>query len=114
MKDDRERLRDILEAIDRIERHAAQGRHAFERDELLQTWSVHHLQIIGEAARKLSESFRKAHPEVAWAQIIAMRNILVHDYFHVDQDEVWSAIERDLPVLKHSIATILDGLGGAP
>ena len=51
MRDDRERLLDILEAIERIERYAARGREAFENDELLQTWVVHHVQIIGEAAR---------------------------------------------------------------
>lgn len=58
MRDDRERLRDILEAIERIERHTAKGRDEFERDELIQTWVVHHIQIIGEAARKLSEEVR--------------------------------------------------------
>lgn len=53
MRDDRGHLRDILEAIERIERHTAKGRDEFERDELIQTWVVHHIQIIGEAAGKL-------------------------------------------------------------
>ena len=105
MRSDPDRFRDILEAIARIEKYAKKGRKAFERDELLQTWVVHHLQIIGEAARKLSHSSRQEHPEVPWAQIIAMRNILVHDYFGVDVAEVWSAVEKDLPVLKRQIKT---------
>ena len=50
MRDPRERLRDILEAITRIEKYAGRGREAFEHDELLQVWVVHHLQMIGEAA----------------------------------------------------------------
>lgn len=54
MRDDRERLRDILEAIERIERYTSKGREEFMQDELIQTWVVHHIQIIGEAARKLS------------------------------------------------------------
>lgn len=58
MKSDRERLLDILEAIERIERHTTCTRDAFDRDELLQTWVVHHIQIIGEASRKLSDTFR--------------------------------------------------------
>ena len=54
MRSDRERLLDIQEAIERIEKYATRGREAFERDELIQTWILHHLQIIGEAARALS------------------------------------------------------------
>ncbi len=51
MRDARERLQDILDAIDHIQRYAARGREAFEADELLQNWFVRHLQIIGDAAR---------------------------------------------------------------
>ena len=55
MRDPRERLRDILDAIGRIESYAVRGRRAFERDELLQSWFVRHLQIIGEAVRALPQ-----------------------------------------------------------
>lgn len=51
MRDERERLLDIQEAVERIERYAARGRAAFEQDELIQIWVLYHLQIIGEAAR---------------------------------------------------------------
>jgi len=51
MRDDRERLQNILEAIGRIEKYASRGREAFQRDELIQNWMVRHLQIVGEAAR---------------------------------------------------------------
>ena len=56
MRDDAERLQDILEAIAQIEKYAAWGLEAFERDELIQVWMVHHLQIIAEAVRSLSET----------------------------------------------------------
>jgi uncharacterized protein with HEPN domain len=52
MRDDRERLLDILEAIERIEKYTSKGREVFEDDELIQTWVVHHLEIIGEATRR--------------------------------------------------------------
>lgn len=55
MRNDHDRLSDILEAIERIHRHTAGGRENFEADELVQTWVVHHLQIIGEAASRLSD-----------------------------------------------------------
>jgi uncharacterized protein with HEPN domain len=107
VRGDAERLRDIAEAIERIEKYAVQGREAFESDELIQTWYVHNIEIIGEAARALSPELRVRHPDVPWAAISAMRNVLVHEYFHIDLEEVWSAVERDLPQLKERVEEIL-------
>jgi uncharacterized protein with HEPN domain len=109
VRDDRERLLDIQEAIDRIQKYAARGRETFEREELVQNWIVHHLQILGEAARSLSLVLKARHPEVPWAKIIGMRNVLVHDYFGMDADIVWSAVERDLPDLKRKVEAMLSG-----
>ncbi|RME90733.1 MAG: DUF86 domain-containing protein, partial [Verrucomicrobia bacterium] len=106
MRDPKERLRDILEAIARIERYASRGREAFERDELIQVWIFHHIQIIGEAAANLGRDFHEAHPEVPWPQIVAMRNVLVHEYFGVDLREVWKTVERDLPALKLAVGRL--------
>ena len=61
MRDDRERLQDILDAIKRIERYAQRGRREFEEDELVHTWMIHHIQIIGEAASNLTPTFGKTH-----------------------------------------------------
>jgi uncharacterized protein with HEPN domain len=88
MRRDEDRLLDILEAIERIRRHTTGGREVFEADELVQTWVVHHLQIVGEAASRLSEEATDATPEVPWRAIIGMRNILVQGYFHVDLEAV--------------------------
>ncbi len=107
MRDDRERLADALEAITRIEKYAVQGRAAFERDELLQNWIVRHLQILGEACRGLSASIREEHPDIPWPNIIGMRHILVHDYFGIDVDVVWRAVEYDLPPLKRQLQALL-------
>jgi uncharacterized protein with HEPN domain len=104
---DRDRLEDIIDAIEAINRYVVEGKAAFEHDELIQTWMVHHIQVIGEASSKLSEEFRARHPDVPWANIIAMRNILVHVYFHVDLDEVWLTVTRDLPSLEMKIRKIL-------
>ena len=107
MRKDAERLQDIIEAIERIERYAQRGKEAFVHDELLQTWVVHHIQIIGEAARKLSDELRARDQDTPWPEIIAMRNVLVHDYFGIDVDEVWSTVEEDLPELKRRVRTLL-------
>jgi len=102
-----ERLRDILEAIDRIERYAARGAGAFEKDELVQSWVVRHLQIIGEAARALPPDVRERFPEIPWPQIIGMRHILVHDYFEIDSQVVWDVVIRNLPELKSQVQAAL-------
>jgi len=107
MRDPRERLQDILEAIRHIERYASRGRQAFEADELLQNWFVRHLQVIGEAVRALPEEFRNRAPEIPWSKIIGMRHILVHGYFEIDSQVVWDAVERDLPPLKDKIERLL-------
>lgn len=111
MRDDRQRLLDVQEAIEQIEKYTDQGRDAFEQNELIQTWVIHYLQIIGEACRAISQPFKDQYPTVAWNKIIGMRNILVHLYFGIDEEIVWSVVERDLPDLKQQIKTILQELG---
>ncbi len=69
MRDSRERLLDILDAVAAIERHSGRDKAAFERDELLQVWFLRHLQIVGEAVRTLPEDVRALAPEIrsfAW------------------------------------------------
>jgi uncharacterized protein with HEPN domain len=108
MSGDKDRLADILEGIARVEKYAASGREAFLCDELIQTWIVHNIQIIGEAAGKLSRDFRALHSEVPWPQIAGMRNIIIHDYFGIDLDQVWQVVERDLPVLRSQVESFLE------
>lgn len=64
MRDERERLLDILEAIERIEKYTEEGKERFESDELIQTWVVHHITIIGEACRALSNTFKAQYASV--------------------------------------------------
>lgn len=110
MRDDREKLQDILDAIERIDRYTAQGRQAFEQNELIQAWFTQNLQVIGEASRSLSSTLRAHHPEVPWAKIIGMRNILTHNYFEIDLDIVWLTVAQELPSLKQAITAILQSL----
>jgi len=108
MRDDRERLLDIVEAIERIEKYTARGRPAFDESELIQTWVLHHLQIIGEAVRALSVETMSRSDEIEWQKIVGMRNILVHNYFSIDTDIVWAVIENDLQILKSVTVSYLD------
>lgn len=114
MRDPKERLRDILDAIERIRRYSDRGRTAFDADELIQSWFVRHIQVIGEAARMLPEEVRALAPDVPWREIIGMRHILVHDYFGIDGEAVWSAAVEDLLPLEARVKALLDLLGGDP
>ncbi len=77
--------------------------------ELLQVWVIHHLQVIGEAANNLSPEFIADHPEIPWRRIIGLRHALVHQYFGIDLDAIWSIAVDDLPPLKRAVGAILGG-----
>lgn len=112
MRDPKERLRDIVDAIAAIERYRDREKATFEQDELLQVWFLRHLQIIGEAARALPEEVRSLAPGIPWGKIIGMRNVLVHGYFEIDVDIVWDAATRDVPALKPAVERLLEELEG--
>jgi len=75
---------------------------------LIRVWILHHLGIIGEACRGLSNVFRHSHPDEIWANAISLRNVLVHRYFGIDNEAVWAVVERDLPVLKQKVLYALE------
>jgi uncharacterized protein with HEPN domain len=109
MRGDQERVLDILEAIGKIMSRRGGRFEAFAADETLLVWAVYHFQIIGEAAARVSEKMRQSHPEVPWADMVAMRNVLVHHYFGIDAREVWATIEKDLPALERLLQGLTRG-----
>lgn len=111
MRDPKERLRDILEAIANVERYLNRGKAAFKESELLQTWFLRQLQIIGEAARGLPEEIRSSAPDIPWPKIVGMRNVLIHGYFDIDTEIVWETV-NDLSPLKAATERLLETLEG--
>lgn len=107
MRDDHTRILDALEAIQQIEKYADRGRTAFEEDELIQTWIIHHLQILAEALSRIQDSTRERHPDVPWTEIRGMRNLLVHEYFGIDLNVVWAVVEQDLPKLRTKLEALV-------
>ena len=83
------------------------GRDTFRDDPKLQVWVLYHLQVIGEACRSLSESFRTRFPDPVWSKAIGMRNILVHHYFEIDHELVWQVVEGDLPAFRRVVESAL-------
>ena len=107
MRNDRERMRDIPEAINKIEKYATQGKKEFFANELIQSWVLLQLQVIGEAARSMNSNTHKQHPEISWRDTIDFRNLLVHEYFRVDLKLIWQIVEQELPTHKQQINSIL-------
>jgi uncharacterized protein with HEPN domain len=108
----RDRLEDIVEAIHRIAEEAKLGREHFMTDRRSQVWMVHHIQIVGEAVRSISDQLKAMDPDYPWSQVVGMRHILVHDYFGIDLDEVWNVVEKDLPELEARVRRHLAALSG--
>ena len=108
MRDDYQRLLDIREGIGRIEKYTSAGRQEFEKNELVQTWVIHHLQIVCEAARALTTRCKEQQPQVPWEKIAGMRNIFIDQYFGIDTDIVWAVVEKDLASLKTAIEEMLE------
>jgi uncharacterized protein with HEPN domain len=110
MRDDRERLTDILRAIDRIMDKTVQGRRAFEGDEMLQVWVLHHLQILGEASRCLSDEFRRPRGR----SLVKSRRHAAYPGpppLRRSAGQIWKVVEQDLRPLRDRVASILTALG---
>ena len=107
MRSDRSRLLDIDEAVQRIREKLPSTKEEFSQSDLLQVWVLYHIQVIGEAANGISPEFQDLHLEIPWKDIIAMRHLLVHQYFGIDLDEIWNTAKQDLPKLQQDISRIL-------
>ena len=101
---DHSRLQHIIEAIDRvIEFMEGKNELDLSSNSMLFFAVVKNIEIIGEAAYKLTKEFKENHPQTPWRQIIAMRHILVHGYYQVTASEIYNVYIQDLPILHSSI-----------
>ena len=90
----------ILERCRRINRIiSSTTQEEFLRDADKQDLVVHSLEIIGEATAHLSENFRKEHQNIPWREMKDLRNLLIHQYFRIDPEEIWTISVTDIPVL---------------
>lgn len=110
MQRDRSHLLDILEAcrlaLSYIEHRTESD---FLSDTQCQDSVIRRLEIIGEAARRISEPTRAAHPELPWEEMIGLRNVLIHEYDAVDLPLLWQTVHNDLPRLVVMVQAVLEG-----
>jgi len=108
MRRDEAYLLDMLIAARKVERFAADlTQEAFLRSELHQSAIIRELQVIGEAARLVSEEGKEAYPEIAWTKIAGMRNRLVHEYFRISLEVVWQTVRDDIALLTAQLEPIV-------
>ncbi len=96
----------ILDAIQRIETYTREGREAFMNSPMAQDAVSRNFEIIGEATKRLPTSIRSRYPDIPWTEMAGFRDILIHEYHHIDLNEVWLTVERDLPSLTSQIMAV--------
>ncbi len=99
---------DMLRAAQGVLRHTAgKARDDYERQELLRDAVERKIEIIGEAARRITKAFRDQHAQVPWRVIMATRHILAHDYDEVDNDIVWRIVTDHIPLLIAQLSPLI-------
>ena len=108
MRDDRQRLLDILAAAKLLVTFKkGKNRGDLTHDLLLQSGFLHQLFVIGEAASRLSPALKRRYPNVPWHAISSFRNYIAHEYFSLDLDIVWQTVIADVPLLETQVKEIL-------
>ncbi|SHN92259.1 hypothetical protein BHECKSOX_443 [Bathymodiolus heckerae thiotrophic gill symbiont] len=107
MKDDMVYLEHIIDCIDRIEEYTESDQFTFMNSSMVQDAVIRNLQILSESTQKISDSLKLQHPEINWRAISGFRNVLVHDYLGLDNQQVWQILENRLPDLKEHIEAII-------
>jgi uncharacterized protein with HEPN domain len=107
MKNDRLYLTHILECITNIESYLPNGKEDFFSSKLIQDAVIRNLEVIGEATKRISKEFRDRHQNVPWREMAGLRDVLIHDYFGVDNGIVWNVVEKEIPPLKEKIIDLL-------
>ncbi len=87
-------------------------RAAYDRDEVLRLALTHLVQVVGEAARRVSREFCDSHPQIPWRAVVGMRHKVVHDYMNVDDDILWDTVTNELPPLIDELEKMLPSEGG--
>jgi uncharacterized protein with HEPN domain len=107
-RDDNARLRHMLDYARKGVRLASgKTRADLDGDEVFGLAITRVVEVIGEAAARVSDAARNSHPQIPWLAIAGMRNRIIHGYDAVDFDVVWEVIESDLPVLIAQLENIV-------
>jgi uncharacterized protein with HEPN domain len=102
---------DILSSIAKIQRYTAGiDKETFFKDEKTFEAAVFNLQIIGEAAGKIPEKYRQTYSQIEWKKVVGLRNIIVHAYFSLSDEVIWTVIQEKLTDLRDCILLLQNDL----
>ena len=106
---EQERLRDVKDAIVAIRAHVTRTREnpSAKDAALVHDALLFQFVVIGEAVKNLAAETRESAPEIAWADIAGLRDLIAHEYFRIEMDRVLEIVERDLPALEEAIDRLL-------
>jgi len=108
---DKVRLLHIQDSIKKIEDYVnGVGFDEFESNSMMTDACIRQLGVIGEASNRLSNELKATKPEIDWRKIVRLRNIVIHQYFGVDQEIIWDVIQQKLTELKNGVAMMLEDL----
>jgi uncharacterized protein with HEPN domain len=103
------RIYDILISISKIEHYLQDLRlNDFKKNELVVDAVIRNFEIIGEASNKIPLRIRKKYTDIPWLEMSDMRNLLIHEYFGVDEKIVWHTAKKYLPKLKNQLEELLE------
>ena len=106
--DDRVRLAHMIDAADTVSTFmAGRNRADLDSDRMLLFAVVHGIEVIGEAATRVSDETRQAAPDIPWNAIVGMRNRLIHGYFDIDTAIVWKTISVEIPALLPKLRSLI-------
>ena len=109
-KDDDVRIKHMIDAsYDAISFAKDKQRSDLDKDRMLVLSLVKAIEIIGEAANKISNNFKAKYPNIRWHSIVGMRNRLIHAYFDVNHDTVWDTVKNEIPKLVAELEKIVKG-----
>ena len=101
--DDRALLEHILQSIQKILDYTQDGKKFFLHDPKTQDSVIRNFEVLGEAAKNISEKLKKQTPHIPWKAMGGMRDKMIHEYFGVDLDLVWETVEKQIPVLRKNL-----------